>query len=117
HTARRSCASTSRAPEASRPAGVTPRRQHGGVGYRGKVHEQARARALRAQAWTLGEIAAELGVSRSSVSLWVRDVPFDESVRAARARDNRGVAARRRGPNALARRKQDEIARLLAEGR
>ncbi|HEX6421191.1 MAG TPA: hypothetical protein VFZ77_22005 [Acidimicrobiales bacterium] len=87
------------------------------MGYRGKVDEQSQARALRAQAWTLAEIATELGVSRSSVSLWVRDVPFDESVRAARARAKRGVAARRREPNALARRKQDEITRLLAEGR
>ena len=51
---------------------VTPRRDDGGVGYRGKLAEQERARALRAQAWTLNEIAAELGVSKSSVSLWVR---------------------------------------------
>ena len=87
------------------------------MGYRGKVAEQARARELRAQAWTLNEIAAELGVARSSVSLWVRDVGFDESVRAARAGVNRNAGARRRGPNALARRRQDEIDRLMAEGR
>ncbi|HET9610618.1 MAG TPA: hypothetical protein VFP06_13495 [Acidimicrobiales bacterium] len=87
------------------------------MGYRGKVAEQARARELRAQAWTLNEIAAELGVARSSVSLWVRDVGFDESVRAARAGANRNAGARRRGPNALARRRQHEIDRLMAEGR
>ena len=34
------------------------------MGYGGKYVEQARARELRAQAWTLNEIAAELGVSR-----------------------------------------------------
>ena len=66
-TARRSCASTSRAPDALGVSAVTPRRDDGGVGYRGKLAEQER-RALRAQAWTLNEIAAELGVSKSSVS-------------------------------------------------
>jgi transcriptional regulator with XRE-family HTH domain len=34
-----------------------------------------RARELRAQGWTYNEIAAELGVSKSSISLWVRDLP------------------------------------------
>lgn len=34
-----------------------------------------RARELRAQGWTYKEIATELGVSKSSVSLWVRDLP------------------------------------------
>jgi transcriptional regulator with XRE-family HTH domain len=47
------------------------------VGYRGKTVEQQRARELRAESWTLAEIADELGVSRSSVSVWVRDVVFD----------------------------------------
>jgi transcriptional regulator with XRE-family HTH domain len=46
------------------------------MGYGGKVVEQRRARELRAEAWTLADIAAELGVSKSSVSLWVRDVDF-----------------------------------------
>jgi hypothetical protein len=46
------------------------------VGYGGKVTEQQRARDLRAQSWTLQDIATELGVSKSSVSLWVRDVDF-----------------------------------------
>ncbi len=51
------------------------------VGYRGKTTEQQRARALRAESWTLQEIATELGVSRSSVSVWVRDVTFDPKPR------------------------------------
>ncbi len=51
------------------------------MGYRGKVAEQERARELRARAWTLAEIAAELGVSRSSVSVWVRDVVFEPKPR------------------------------------
>jgi hypothetical protein len=87
------------------------------VGFRGKVCEQQRARELRSRAWTLGEIAAELGVSKSSVSVWVRDVPFDEAARVARAGESRRRGARRRGPNALARRKRDEIEQLLVEGR
>lgn len=70
------------------------------MGYRGKLELQHRARELRAQAWTLAEIAAELGVAKSSVSLWVRDVEFEPRPRRT---------ARRRGPNALQRRKQAEI--------
>lgn len=80
------------------------------MGYRGKLAEQARARELRARSWRIADIAAELGVARSSVSLWVRDVAFEPQPR-------RRSAARRRGPNALARRKQAEIDRLRDEGR
>ena len=46
------------------------------MGYRGKVKEQEKARVLRAQNRTLADIAQTLSVSKSSVSLWVRDVPF-----------------------------------------
>jgi hypothetical protein len=51
------------------------------VGYRGKVEEHAKARDLRAQGHTLLDIAAALGVSKSSVSVWVRDVEFTPSPR------------------------------------
>ena len=78
------------------------------MGYRGKVDEQNRARDLRAQAWTLEEIAAALGVAKSSVSLWVRDVSFEPRPRRT---------ARRRAPNKLQVAKQAEIDELLAEGR
>lgn len=90
------------------------------MGYRGKVAEQERAKELRAQAWTLNEIAAELGVSKSSVSLWVRHVEFDEAAWATRTaeRQERGTrAAQRRGPNKLQRQKQAEIEELLVAGR
>jgi len=46
------------------------------MGYGGKVAERQRARELRAQSKTLDEIARELGVAKSSVSVWVRDVDF-----------------------------------------
>lgn len=51
------------------------------MGYRGKVVEQEQARELRAFGWTMPDIAEKLGVSKSSVSLWVRDVPFTPSKR------------------------------------
>ena len=80
------------------------------MGYRGKLVEQQQARQLRRAGLPLAEIAATLGVSKSSVSLWVRDVEFAGPV----VRPARG---RRRDPNALQRRKQGEIERLLEEGR
>ena len=51
------------------------------VGYRGKLREQEAARALRASGRTLQQIADELHVSKSSVSIWVRDVAFTPSKR------------------------------------
>ena len=51
------------------------------MGYRGKLEEQEKARRMRAEGRTLQEIAAALGVSKSSVSLWVRDVEFTPSPR------------------------------------
>jgi Homeodomain-like domain len=77
------------------------------MGYRGKLSEQQMARALRAQGWTLSDIAGRLAVSRSSVSLWVRHVDFEPAPRRR---------ARRRGPNVLQRRKAAEIAALRDEG-
>jgi len=78
------------------------------MGYRGKVAERQQARLLRAQGLALAQIAARLGVSKSSVSLWVRDVDFEPLPRVTQAR--------RRQPNALQRHKQAEIDRLVQEG-
>lgn len=77
------------------------------MGYRGKVREQEQARARRAEGRTLAEIAAELGVSKSSVSRWVRDVSFAPSKR-------RRGAPRRRQP--LRDRKLREIEELNRKG-
>lgn len=79
------------------------------MGYRGKQAEQARARELRAESWTLAAIAAELGVSKSSVSMWVRDVPFVPRPR------NRGASSQRPHPLAVA--KAAEVDALAKEGR
>src|SRR5258708_7858952 len=90
------------------------------MGYQGKVEAQSTARDLRSLGWTLTEIATELGVSKSSASLWCRDVAIDEAALAARRHDRRltgNEGARRRGPNKLQRAKQAEIDGLLAEGR
>jgi hypothetical protein len=92
-------------PDLSRRYGTMPP-----MGYRGKLAERQQARQLRRAGLPLAEIAERIGVSKSSVSLWVRDVEFDTPV----ARVARG---RRRDPNALQRRKQGEIDRLLEEGR
>jgi hypothetical protein len=42
---------------------------------RAKDHLRAKARELRACGYTYVEIGAELGVSKSSVSVWTRDMP------------------------------------------
>jgi len=80
------------------------------MGYRGKTREQAEARRLLAEGLTMPAIADWLGVSRSSVSLWTRDVPFTPGPEWG------GYDRAARGPNALQRRKAEEIARLRAEG-
>jgi hypothetical protein len=49
---------------------------------------------LRAQNMTLADIATELGVSKSSVSLWVRDVPFTPSRRRTGPKRNTHPASR-----------------------
>ena len=77
------------------------------MGYGGKFVERDQAKDLRAQSWTLKEIADELGVSKSTVSVWVRDVEF-----VARPR-NRGHSGHQ--PHPLHLRKLQEIERCRTE--
>lgn len=79
-----------------------------GMGYGGKVIEQARARVLQAEGLTLAQIAERLAVSKGSVSRWVRDVEVPRRP---------AMPAAPRPPNALQRRKIAEVERLHAEGR
>jgi hypothetical protein len=79
------------------------------MGYRGKVEERERARQLRAQAWTLAEIARELGVSRSSASRWTRDVEF-----VLRPRNRGHAAGRKPHPQHLAKLAEIEACRIAA---
>ena len=77
------------------------------MGYRGKLQEQEEARRLRSSGMTMPEIASRLGVSRSSVSLWTRDVPFTAGARRSSTRAR---------PNRLQLAKAAEIAATAAEG-
>ncbi|QCX77106.1 hypothetical protein C9F11_17250 [Streptomyces sp. YIM 121038] len=52
-----------------------------------------KARELRLQGWTYDKIKAELGCSKSSVSLWVRDLPTPE--RRQRTREEASAIAKR----------------------
>jgi transcriptional regulator with XRE-family HTH domain len=64
-----------------------------------KTDEQRQARELRAQGCSVKEIERQLDVARSSVSLWVRDVPLGEEQRrvlAARVTEGRLQAAVRK---------------------
>lgn len=79
------------------------------MGYRGKLNERHRARELRAQAWTLQEIADELGVSKGSVSVWVRDVEFEPRPR------NRGHPSGPKHPMRLKKEAELERCRIEAE--
>ena len=81
----------------------------GRMGYRGKVQERQRARELRARSWTLQEIASELGVSKASVSTWVRDVHFEPRPR------NRGHPAGPKHPMRLKTEAELERCRQEAE--
>jgi transcriptional regulator with XRE-family HTH domain len=56
---------------------------------------RARARELRDQGLDYEEIAAALGVARSSVSLWVRDLPVPERLSYAECRKRSAEGARR----------------------
>ncbi|MER6088419.1 helix-turn-helix domain-containing protein [Streptomyces bluensis] len=54
---------------------------------------RARARELRLQGWTYDQIQVELGCSKSSISLWVRDLPRPE--RRKRTREEASAIAKR----------------------
>src|SRR5215212_6609031 len=86
---------------------VTPPAYRPLMGYRGKLEAQEQAREMRARNLTLQDIATELGVAKSSVSLWVRDVPFTPS--------KRRTGPQRR-PHPLHEAKLVQIASLDAEG-
>nr|WP_180218293.1 hypothetical protein [Streptomyces albus] len=66
---------------------------------------RARARELRRQGWTYDRIELELGVSRSSVSLWVRDLPRPPR----RTREEASAIARRGWERTLALREEERL--------
>lgn len=62
---------------------------------RAKDDLRARARGLRTQGLDYQDIAAALGVSKSSVSLWVRDLPVPERLSYEEVRKRAAEGARR----------------------
>jgi hypothetical protein len=85
-----------------------------------KTDERRQARELRAQGWSIREIERRLGLARSSVSLWVRDVELTAEQRAAlvaRMRTGQAAARERKAAAARAVRKsyQDEGRALARE--
>lgn len=60
---------------------------------------RARARELRLQGWTYDQIQVELGCSKSSISLWVRDLPKPER---RDAKEQAKLASRKRWEHELA---------------
>ncbi|MEU3930495.1 hypothetical protein AB0E85_00305 [Streptomyces sp. NPDC029044] len=63
-----------------------------------------KARELRLQGWTYDQIQVELGCSKSSISLWVRDLPKPERKRST----EEASAIARRGWEAALQRREDE---------
>ncbi|MEV5953614.1 hypothetical protein AB0M11_07525 [Streptomyces sp. NPDC051987] len=63
-----------------------------------------RARDLRLQGWTYDQIQVELGCSKSSISLWVRDLPRPERKRTT----EEASAIARRGWEAALHRREEE---------
>ena len=62
---------------------------------RAKDDLRAKARDLREQGFAYHQIAAELGVSKSSVSLWVRDLPRPERLSYEECRKRSAEGSRR----------------------
>ncbi|GIF08767.1 helix-turn-helix domain-containing protein [Actinoplanes siamensis] len=73
---------------------------------RAKDEARHRAREMRAEGRTVPEIAAALGVSKSSAYLWTRDMPLDatpEEAAARRSRNSKNIAEARWKPYRQAR--------------
>ncbi|NGO78314.1 hypothetical protein G6045_22005 [Streptomyces sp. YC504] len=68
---------------------------------------RAKARELRLQGMTYDQIQVELGCSKSSISLWVRDLPKPERTR---TREEASAIARRGWEATLARREEERRA-------
>jgi transcriptional regulator with XRE-family HTH domain len=82
-----------------------------------KRADKERARALRASGWTMGEIAEEVGVSKSSVSLWTTDVEFDDAAWLERVAIRRTPASMSRRRSRLALRRVQQIEEANRSGK
>lgn len=66
-----------------------------GLRARAKDADRERARALRLEGKTYSEIRTELGTSKSTLSMWLRDLPHPEPDRTAHAAHMNRVRSRR----------------------
>jgi transcriptional regulator with XRE-family HTH domain len=62
---------------------------------RAKAELRPRAVELRLRGWTYLQIAAEVGVSKSTLSLWLRDVELPDDEKEAREARRKAVGAAR----------------------
>lgn len=76
---------------------ATAQASHPGLRARARDADRERARTLRLQGRTYKQIQAELDVSASTLSMWLRDLPHPELDRAAHAAHMHRVLATRRG--------------------
>lgn len=83
-----------------------------------KTAERTEARRLRqVEGLSVGDITRRLGVSKSSVSLWVRDLPLTEDQRARLTAENARHGRQLRGAAENARRSRIARVRWQDEGR
>jgi len=80
-----------------------------------KDHLRARARELREQGWTYPQIAKELGVSRSSCSLWLRDMDHPEPSVEGQERRTAAIRASAARTQALREHEREELKQVVAE--
>lgn len=69
---------------------------HPGLRARARDADRDRARALRLEGRTYKQIQAELGVSSSTLSMWLRDLPHPQPDRAAHAAHMHRILSARR---------------------
>jgi transposase-like protein len=83
-----------------------------------KPEKREAARRLRQQGWSVKEITRELGVAKSSVSLWVRDIELTpEQKRALHDRSGPRYRAQANGSKAVAAKYRELRCEYQAEGR
>ncbi len=64
-----------------------------------KVQEKQKARHLRTKGWSMNQIQKEVGVSKGSISLWVRDIdlsPIQRRQLSERGRSKDSIEKRRK---------------------
>ena len=83
---------------------------------RAKDHLRARARELREQGWTYPQIAKELGVSKGSCSLWLRDMDHPEPSAEGQARRTAAIRASAARTQERRQREREEFKTEVAEG-